>query len=192
MKNRLTLRIRKASGIAVLLLTTTMLLAVACGTRAQPAVPYDLQFIDAMVAHHQAAIDMSLPADTNALRPELRDFARKVVDDQSREIQLMKGWRQQWYPGKPQVPTIMAMPGMKTSMEGMGSGQMKALKGADYDRMYVDMMIPHHEGAVALAREAKVKSQRPEIRDLSQRIIDIQQGEIEMMSRWKSDWAKAR
>ena len=174
------------------LLTTAVLLAVACGTSTQPAVPYDLQFIDAMVAHHQAAIDMSLPADTNAMRPELRDFARKVIEDQFREVELMKGWRRQWYPGKPQVPTIMVMPGMRTSLKGMESDPMKALKGAEYDRMYVDMMIPHHEGAVALAREALAKSQRPEIKELAQSIIDAQQGEIEMMNRWKSEWAKAR
>lgn len=192
MKNSLTLEIRKAGDVAVVLSAAAMVLAVACGTRTQPAVPYDLQFIDAMVAHHQAAIDMSRPADTNAMRPELRDFARKVVEDQSREIELMKGWRRQWYPGKPQVPTIMVMPGMRTSMKGMESGHMKALKGAEYDRMYVDMMIPHHEGAVALAREALAKSQRPEIRELAQRIIDAQQREIEMMNRWKSEWDKAR
>jgi len=192
MKSSQTLEIRKAGGIAVVLLAAALVLAVACGTNTQPAVPYDLQFIDAMVAHHQAAIDMSLPADTNAMRPELRDFARKVIEDQFREVELMKGWRRQWYPGKPQVPTIMVMPGMRTSLKGMESDPMKALKGAEYDRMYVDMMIPHHEGAVALAREALAKSQRPEIRELAQRIIDAQQREIEMMNRWKSEWAKAR
>jgi uncharacterized protein (DUF305 family) len=77
---------------------------------------------------------------------------------------------------------------MKTSMEGMGSGQMKALKGAEYDRMYVDMMIPHHEGAVALAREALARATHPEVKELAQRIIDAQQGDIEMMNRWKEEW----
>jgi len=145
-----------------------------------------------MVAHDQAAIDISQPADTNAMRPELRDFARKVVDDQSREIKLMMGWRQQWFPGKPEVPTTTAMSGMRTSRKDVGSDRMKELKGAEYERMYVDRMIAHHEGAVALAREALTKSQHPELRELAQRIIDIQQGEILMMNRWKSDGAKAR
>jgi len=192
MKNNLTVEIRKAGGIAAVLLAAATLLAVACGTRAQPVVPYDLQFIDAMVAHHQAAVDMSLPADTNAMRPELKDFARKVVEDQSREIELMKGWRRQWYPGKPQVPTIMVMPGMRTSMKGMESDHMKALKGAEYDRMYVDMMIPHHEGAVEMAREALAKSQRPEVKKLAQEIIDAQQQEIDMMKRWTAEWKAAK
>jgi len=188
MLDRKRLNVLSVAGLSL----AAALMAAGCGTRGQPIVPYDLQFIDAMVVHHQAAIDMSMPADTNAMRPELRDFARKVVEDQSREIELMKGWRRQWYPGKPQVPTTMVMPGMRTSMKGMESDNMMALKGAEYDRMYVDMMMPHHEGAVELAREALAKSQRPEIRELAQRIIDAQQGGIEMMNRWKSDWAKAK
>jgi uncharacterized protein (DUF305 family) len=192
MKTCLTMKNRRVSGIAVVLLAGAMLLAVACGTKGQPAVPYDLQFIDAMVAHHQAAIDMSLPADTNALRPELKEFARKVVEDQAREVEMMKGWRGQWYAGRPPTPTIMAMPGMAESMKGMDSGHMLTLKGAEYDRMYVDMMVPHHEGAIVMAKEALTKSQRPEIRELAQQIIDAQQAEIEMMNRWKAEWAKSR
>jgi uncharacterized protein (DUF305 family) len=76
MKRSMTPETWKTRAIAAALLAAALLLAVARGPRAQPALPYDLQFIDAMVAHHQAAIDMSLPADTNATRPELRDFAR--------------------------------------------------------------------------------------------------------------------
>lgn len=190
--NGLTLKMRETSRIVVVLLVAAMLLTLACGTKGQPAVPYDLQFIDEMVAHHQAAIDMSLPADSNAMRPELKEFARKVVEDQSREVEMMKGWRRQWYAGRPPTPTIMAMPGMATSMKGMDSRHMLTMKGAEYDRMYVDMMIPHHEGAIVMAREALVKSQRPEIRELAQQIIDSQQGGIDLMNLWKTEWAKVR
>jgi uncharacterized protein (DUF305 family) len=172
-------------------LFAVMLLAGGCGTKGQPAVPYDLRFIDAMVVHHQAAIDMSLPAETSALRPELRDFARKVVADQSREVALMKGWREQWFPAKPVTPTIMGMPGMESSMRGMDPRHMQELKGDAYDRMYVDMMIPHHQGAIVMAEDALTKSQRPEIRKLAQDIIDAQSAEIDMMKRWKSSWAPA-
>jgi uncharacterized protein (DUF305 family) len=174
------------------MLAAATLLTLACGTRTQPAVPYDLQFIDAMVAHHQAAIDMSLSADSNALRPELKEFARKVVEDQSREVEMMKDWRGQWYAGRPPTPTIMAVPGMATSMKGMDSRHMLTLKGAEYDRMYVDMMVPHHEGAIVMAREALSRATHPEVKALAQQIIDAQQQEIEMMNRWKSEWGKSR
>jgi uncharacterized protein (DUF305 family) len=172
-------------------LFVVMLLAGGCGTSSQPVVPYDLRFIDAMVVHHQAAIDMSLPAESSALRAELKDFARKVVADQSREVELMKGWREQWYPGKPETPTIMGMPGMESSMRGMDPRHMQGLKGDAYDRMYVNMMIPHHQGAIVMAEDALTKSQRPEIRKLAQSIIDAQSAEIDMMNGWKATWAQA-
>ncbi|MBN2465541.1 DUF305 domain-containing protein [candidate division WOR-3 bacterium] len=191
MKNGLTLKISEASRIDVVLLAA-MLMVLACGTSTQPAVPYDLQFIDAMVAHHQAAVDMSLPADINAMRPELREFARKVVESQSREVEMMKGWRGQWYAGRPLTPTMMAMPGMTGSMRGMDSRHMLTLRGAEYDHMYLDMMVPHHEGAIVMAREALARAEHPEIKALAQAIVDAQQAEIAMMNRWKTDWSKAR
>jgi uncharacterized protein (DUF305 family) len=172
-------------------LLAAMLMAGGCGTKGQPAVPYDLRFIDAMVVHHQAAIDMSLPAESSALRPELKDFARKVVADQSREVELMKGWRDQWFPGRPKTPTIMGMPGMESSMRGMDPRHMQGIKDDAYDRMYVDMMIPHHQGAIVMAEDALTKSQRPEIRTLAQSIIDAQSAEIDMMNRWKASWTPA-
>ncbi|MBM3323032.1 DUF305 domain-containing protein [candidate division WOR-3 bacterium] len=167
---------------------TVALLAVACAPRSRPAVPYDLRFIDAMIAHHQGAIDMSQPADSNAMHPELKDFARKVIEDQSLEIALMTQWRDQWFPGRPKTPNIMEMPGMAMSMMDMSPDHMQQLKGAAFDRMFIEMMVPHHEGAITMARDALAKSQRPEIRELAQRIIDAQQGEIEMMARWQSEW----
>lgn len=168
------------------------LLAAACGPRGGTKVPYDLQFIDAMVAHHQGAIDMAGPAESLALRPELKAFARKVVADQSAEVALMNGWREQWYKGRPKLPTIMAMPGMNESMKGMGPGHMRGLSGAAYDLMFVEMMVPHHEGAITMAREALAKAEHAEVKQLAQAIIDVQQAEIEMMGGWLAEWRTAR
>jgi len=192
MKYHPTLEKQKAGGIAVVLLAAVGILASACAPKVKAAVPYDLMFIDAMVAHHQGAIAMARPADTNAMHPELKDFARKVVDDQSREIALMTQWRDQWFPGRPKTPNIMEMPGMAMSMMDISPDHMQKLTGAAFDRMFVDMMTPHHEGAVTMARDALAKSQRQEIKGLAQSIIEAQQGEIEMMNRWRSEWAKAR
>ena len=190
MKNRLTPDIRKASGIAVVLLAAAGMMGSACAPKVKAAVPYDLVFIDAMVAHHQGAIAMAQPADTNAMHPGLKDFARRVVDDQSREVALMTQWRDQWFPGRPKTPNVMDVPGMAMSMMDISPDHMQRLKGAAFDRMFVDMMVPHHEGAITMARDALARSQRAEIKGLAQSIIDAQQAEIEMMNRWKAEWAK--
>ncbi len=192
MKYHPTLKKVKASRIAAGLLATAAMLAIACAPRVKVVVPYDLMFIDAMVAHHQGAIAMAQPADSNAMYPELKDFAHKVVDDQSREVALMTQWRDQWFPGRTKTPNILDMPGMSKTMMDISPMHMEKMTGAAFDKMFVDMMIPHHEAAVTMAKDALARSQRPEIRELAQRIIDAQQREIEMMNRWKSEWAKAR
>jgi uncharacterized protein (DUF305 family) len=66
------------------------------------------------------------------------------------------------------------------------------MTGAAFDRMFVGMMIPYHEGAVTMARDALAKSQRPEVKKLVQEIIDAQQREIEMMKRWTEEWKAAK
>jgi uncharacterized protein (DUF305 family) len=175
-------------GVAAALLLA--LLAAACGPRTKPATPYDLQFIDAMVLHHQGAIDMALPADTNALHPELRQFARGVIEAQSGEIAQMKQWREQWFAGRPSSPETRSMPGMAMSMMDISPDHMHKLRGVEFDRMFIEMMIPHHEGAIAMARDALVRAQHEEIRQLAQRIIADQQAEIETLNRWKTEWAK--
>ena len=192
MKNCLTLKVGKDRGIAVALLAAAAMLGSACGPKVKAAVPYDLMFIDAMVAHHQGAIAMAQPADSNALHPELKDFARKVIEDQSREIALMTQWRDQWFPGRPKTPNIMEMPGMAMSMMDISPDHMQKMTGAAFDRMFVDMMIPHHEGALTMAGDALAKSQRPEVKKLAQEIIAAQQREIEMMKRWTEEWKAAK
>ncbi len=156
------------------------------------SAPYDLQFIDTMAAHHQSAIDMAKMAELKALQAELKNFAKTIVADQEREIAQMKQWREQWYVGKPKAEN-MDLPGMMDSMKGMNMDHMKNMKtmgGADFDRMFLDMMIPHHQGGVTMAKDALSKSEHPEIKTLAQQIIDAQQKEIEMMNKWKAAWSK--
>ncbi|MDX2217066.1 MAG: DUF305 domain-containing protein [Oculatellaceae cyanobacterium bins.114] len=57
-----------------------------------------------------------------------------------------------------------------------------------FDLRFIDGMIPHHEGAVAMAQEALQKSNRPEIKALAQAIIDTQAQEISQMQAWRATW----
>lgn len=62
------------------------------------ASPFDLAFLDAMVPHHQGAVEMSTPAADRADHAEIKELAAGIVRDQTREIAQMKAWRQAWYP----------------------------------------------------------------------------------------------
>lgn len=63
--------------------------------------PFDKAFIDAMIPHHQSAIEAARAAETRAERAEIRDLARAIIDDQQREIEQMQQWRQAWYGAVP-------------------------------------------------------------------------------------------
>jgi uncharacterized protein (DUF305 family) len=154
--------------------------------------PYDLQFIDTMTHHHQGAIEMAEMALKKSQNPELKTFAQKIIDDQKKEISQMKDWREKWYAGKPAAMN-MEMPGMGDSMKmmmGEGMKKMEAMSGKDFDVHFLDMMTPHHAGAVTMAQEALQRAEHPEIKTLANQIIREQEKEIKQMADWKSKWSK--
>ena len=65
------------------------------------AQPFDRAFIDAMIPHHQSAIDAARAAETRAERPETKELAQAIVADQTREIEQMEEWRRAWYGAPP-------------------------------------------------------------------------------------------
>jgi uncharacterized protein (DUF305 family) len=60
--------------------------------------------------------------------------------------------------------------------------------GGELDELFIDMMVPHHEGAVEMARIALERSQRPEIREMAEAIIASQDAEISQMRAWRLEW----
>jgi len=153
--------------------------------------PYDLQFIDTMTHHHQGALDMAKMAVEKTKNAELKAFAQKIIKDQEKEIAQMKDWREKWFAGKPQAMN-MEMPGMNDSMKMMGDGmkKMEAASGKQFDLMFLDMMTPHHQGAITMSKEALTKAERPEIKTLANQIIKAQEEEIKKMQAWKTAWSR--
>ncbi len=149
--------------------------------------PYDLQFIDTMLAHHQGAVDMARPAIEKAQHNEIKEMARNIIRDQEREIAQMKQWREQWYAGKP-ASVNLEMPGMMDSMKGMDMNKLTAASGNEFDLMFLEQMTPHHQGAVVMARVALTKAEHPEIKRIAEQIISAQEREISQMNGWKEAW----
>ena len=59
--------------------------------------PFDEAFIDAMIPHHQSAIEMAKVANEKSKNPRIRELAGNIVSAQKREIEQMRRWREQWY-----------------------------------------------------------------------------------------------
>jgi uncharacterized protein (DUF305 family) len=155
--------------------------------------PYDLQFIDSMSQHHQGAIQMAQMVLRGSENDELKGFAQKIIDEQQKEIAQLKKWRDEWYPGKPRAIN-MEMPGMMSSMKEMmqsgGMEKMSSAKGKELDLAFLEMMTPHHKGAVDMSRDALNKSERAELKSFANKIIKDQEAEMKQMQQWKGEWTK--
>ncbi|HEV8591547.1 MAG TPA: DUF305 domain-containing protein [Pyrinomonadaceae bacterium] len=153
------------------------------------SAPYDLQFIDTMIAHHQGAIDMAQLVDTRAQHGELKTLAKSIIADQQNEIAQMREWRKSWF-GEAAPAVNMDLPGMHQGMFGMNLEKLDNLKANEFDVEFVRQMIPHHEGAVAMAEDLKKQEAHAELKTLADNIIKSQSAEIGQMKQWLADWNK--
>lgn len=154
----------------------------------------DLRFIDAMTPHHQGATEMAKEAQQKSKRPEIQKLAAGIIQAQDKEIAEMKQWRKDWYPTASTTP--MTWNADKKQMSAMSSDQMQGMMmsqdlgaaDADFDLRFINAMIPHHEGAVMMAKDILNKTKRPEVKQLAEAIVKSQQAEIKQMQQWRKTW----
>ncbi|WP_284744661.1 DUF305 domain-containing protein [Amycolatopsis sp. RTGN1] len=142
----------------------------------------DLTFAQQMIPHHSQALDMAKLVPSRSTNPKVIDLAGRIEKAQDPEIKQMQGWLTTWAAGM----THESMPGMSgDSMPGMMSAgdltKLGAAKGAEFDKMWLDMMIEHHQGAVDMAKTELGKGSNAGAKALAQKIIDAQQAEITEM-----------
>ncbi|WP_051809430.1 DUF305 domain-containing protein [Actinoplanes subtropicus] len=143
----------------------------------------DVAFAQQMIPHHQQAVRMAAMAKTGARNAQVKELAAKIEQAQQPEIDTMSRWLTAW--GQPASGTHSAMPGMGMTMPGMMSdadlSKLGAAHGAAFDKMFLTMMISHHEGAIAMAQREVAAGADPQAKALAQKIITAQQAEITTM-----------
>ena len=136
----------------------------------------DIMFAQMMIVHHQQAVDMGTLAETRASSAEVKALAAEIKAEQAPEITQMKGWLE-----AANAPTEM---GHHMGMGGMlTDAEMAALRnatGAEFDRLYLEGMIDHHEGAIRMALMV-TDSNNAEARALGKAIIESQTKQITYM-----------
>lgn len=154
----------------------------------------DSHFIEQMIPHHEDAIAMSTLALEKALRPEVKTLAQNIIDSQTKENIQMKAWYKEWFGRDVPTGTVgMSGHGMMGGSEmHMGdSTDLERLKEAeDFDREFVEQMIPHHQMAVMMATMLRNSTQRTEMKNLAEDIIEAQQKEISLMKKWLKEWGE--
>ena len=154
------------------------------GTRYTEA---DVRFMQDMIPHHHQALVMSrlVPERTN--RNELIEVAERIETSQADEIEFMKGWLAARGEDVPDPAAHAAMQ-MSHEMAGMASPeQMAALEaadGAEFDKLFLTLMIEHHEGALTMVEDlldAPGAAYEPVLFEFTTDITNDQEAEIERM-----------
>ncbi|WP_353618187.1 DUF305 domain-containing protein [Phycicoccus sp. SLBN-51] len=138
----------------------------------------DVMFAQMMVPHHRQAIEMADVALANdAASGQVRTLAEQIKGAQDPEIQTMQGWLREW--GAPTTATMDHGSGGMMSEQDMAA--LKVAQGPEFNRMWLHMMIEHHQGAVTQAQDVLSTTADPRVRQLAQSIVDGQQKEITTM-----------
>ena len=175
----------RALPLIVLLLAGAALLA-ACGDDGErPASPSgnaaDAAFIADMTVHHEGAIEMAGIARERAEHAEIRRLADAIIDAQQGEIETMGHIAEH-------VGDHGGHMGMSEAEMGMDMDPRLLRDAEPFDRAFIDMMVPHHEGAIAMARKLLEDGEHPNLRRMAQDIIDAQEKEIAQMRAWRERW----
>jgi uncharacterized protein (DUF305 family) len=142
----------------------------------------DVMFAQGMIPHHAQAVEMAQLVQGREAGQEVTDLAAQIEAAQDPEIQLMTDWLEDWGEDVPDL--AMDHSAMDHGMGMMTAEQMAALDGAtgdEFDRMFLELMIEHHEGAIAMSQTELSEGTNEEAEELAQEIIDAQQAEIDHM-----------
>ena len=138
----------------------------------------DVMFAQMMVPHHRQALEMAdVALASDAASGQVRTLAEQIKAAQDPEIQTMQGWLKEW--GAPTTATMDHGSGGMMSEQDMAA--LKAAKGPEFNRMWLHMMIEHHQGAVTQAQDVLSTTADTRVRQLAQSIVDGQQKEITTM-----------
>uniref|UniRef100_A0AAU1ZQ13 DUF305 domain-containing protein n=1 Tax=Streptomyces sp. NBC_00093 TaxID=2975649 RepID=A0AAU1ZQ13_9ACTN len=147
----------------------------------------DVDFATEMIQHHRQAVEMAELAADRASSQEVKDLATKIKGAQDPEIRTMSGWLTAWGEEVPADMSGMAGHDMSSGMPGMMSSEdmdkLEKASGAEFDEMFLDMMVQHHEGAVEMAEAEKADGRYGPATKLADAVVTAQTAEIEQMDK---------
>ena len=178
----------KKSKILALLLALPLVAVflAACGgddegESASPAT--DAAFVTEMIPHHDSAIEMAKIAQKRAEHPEIKQLADDIVATQSAEIETLN-----------QISDDLgdqdagASLGLSSDEMGMSMDTSMLETAEPFDREFIDMMVPHHQGAILMAHAELADGTNSDAKALADEILTGQSGEIEEMNSWRTKW----
>lgn len=141
-------------------------------------------FLRMMVPHHDSALAMARLAVERSGRPEVREFAQDVLDGQRAEVTMMERFHREFFGGELEPDT--SGPHGMVDLSGLENAE-----GEAFDRMFLELMIPHHASALTMVDAMRAGGPRPELDMLGDGIVASQAREIGEMQAWLDEWSAA-
>ncbi len=137
-------------------------------------VQSDEDFLAQMIPHHQEAIDTAEVILAKSENADLKALAQDIVEAQTAEIAQMETWGKEWF-----GTDFKASDDYEEMMP-----ELSKLEGEALDQAFIEGMIEHHQMAVMMAMQLQMITERQELEDMADAIIEAQNAEIETMKGW--------
>ena len=133
----------------------------------------DVRFMQGMIAHHAQAVHMTRLASAAGASARVLRLAQKIDLSQAGEIMLMQQWLREYEQFVPDTSSWrgMSMPGMLTSAD---MAQLEQARGTDFDRLFLTLMIRHHEGALTMVADLYASPRAAQEVDISVLANDVE------------------
>lgn len=159
--------------------------------------PYDLSFIDMMMMHHRQGLEMARMAESNGQLSELKDFAKRMIADQEKDITELQGYRDRFYASERKADkmrmgdVVMTMAEMQR-MSKADMDKLEAASGSQFDHLFVDTMTAHHKMAIRMSQDAQKRAEHTELKEFARMTITKQSGDIKKMARMNGKAKRTR
>jgi uncharacterized protein (DUF305 family) len=171
-----------AAGVAI----AAGVMALARGMESD-ARKTDGAMIAAMTPHHEMAIEMAELAEQRSERAQVRELAQTIIAMQRQEIAALEQAHERLF-GEPVAAADHGLLGRPAEHMGMDMYVADLARERRFDRAFIDMMIPHHQGAIRMARIQLERGEDEDLMAISRAIIAEQSREIEQMNAWREAW----
>ncbi|MDP1849395.1 MAG: DUF305 domain-containing protein [Solirubrobacteraceae bacterium] len=143
----------------------------------------DRAFVSDMIPHHESAVDMAMVAERRGQSAFVKKLAEDIIRSQRAEITTLQGIAARLESAGVKAKSL----GVPEHQMGMGASMSRLESAKPFDRAFIDMMIPHHQGAIRMARVEIAEGSNAAAKDLATEIIDAQAREIRAMNKHRTE-----
>jgi uncharacterized protein (DUF305 family) len=141
----------------------------------------DVMFAQMMIPHHQQAVQLAALAPQHTANQALLTLASTISAEQQPEINAMKALLLQWDVDANAMPDHSGHGGMQGMVDDATMAKLQSLNGPEFDTLWLQAMIGHHQGAIEMAQGEIANGQSADMTAMAKNMVSAQQAEINQM-----------